>query len=111
MGYYDVSQPGEYYALRQQEKGDRFREEADAWVADNPEAWDYMVRQAVNSARAGRRFGIGSLVEHVRWHMFAEGRTGFKCNNNHRAALARRIIAEHPETRPYIQTRDSVCDL
>lgn len=97
--------------LADQAKGDRFREEADQWVADNPAAWDYMVSQAVNSARAGRRFGIGSLVEHVRWHMFAEGRTGFKCNNNHRAALARRLIREHPEVEPYITTRGSVLDL
>lgn len=97
--------------LAEQAKGDRFKEEADRWVEDNPDAWAYMTSQAVSSANAGRRFGIGSLMEHVRWHMFAEGRTGFKCNNNHRAALARRIIAEHPEVRPYIKTRDSVCDL
>lgn len=102
----------EWHALQQQAKGDRYRSEADAWIADNPEAWEYMTDQAVLSASNGRRFGIGALCEVVRWKMRnVEGRTGFKLNNNHRAAFARRLIREHPEVEPYITTRGSVLDL
>jgi len=91
-------------------KGERFREEADAWIEANPRAWEYMKAQAEASSIAGRRFGIGSLCEHVRWHMFAKGVTGFKLNNNHRARFARRLIEEVPECEPYITTRASVLD-
>ena len=98
--------------LADQAKGDRYREEADAWIADNPEAWDYMTDQALVSARNGRRFGIGALCEVVRWKMRnVEGRTGFKLNNSHRAAFARRLVKEHPEIAPYISMRSSVIDL
>ena len=92
-------------------KGERFTAEADAWIEQNPDAWSYMVSQARACAHASRRFGIGSLCEHVRWHMFAEGVTGFKLNNSHRAAFARRLMEEVPECRPYIATRHSVCDM
>ena len=92
-------------------KGERFREEADRWIEANPRAWEYMKVQAEASAIAGRRFSIGSLCEHVRWHMFARGVTGFKLNNNHRSTFARRLIEEVPECEPYITTRHSVVDL
>lgn len=99
-------------ALVEQAKGDRFREEADRWIEDNPLAWKYLVDQALISARGHRRFGIGALCEVVRWEMSnVQGNAGFKLNNNHRAHFARRLIAEHPEVRPYITTRGSVCDL
>ena len=101
----------ENYALALQAKGDRFKEEADRWIGANPDAWRYMTDQALLSANAGRRFGIGALCEHVRWHMFAQGDKNFKLNNNYRAAFARRLIREHPEVEPYIKTRGSVCDL
>ena len=92
-------------------KGERFRAEADEWINANPKAWEYMKMQAEASALAGRRFSIGSLCEHVRWHMFTRGVTGFKLNNNHRAAFARRLIQEVPECKPYISVRHSVMDL
>ena len=98
--------------LADQAKGDRFREEADKWIEANPDAWDYLTQQAVNSARNGRRFGIGALCEVVRWQMRnVQGISGFRLNNNHRAAFARRLIKEHPEVEPYISTRGSVLDL
>ena len=92
-------------------KGERFREEADRWIEANPRAWEYMVCQAEASARAKRRFSIGSLCEHVRWHMFAKGVDSFKINHNHRSTFARRLIEEVPECEPYITTRRSVVDL
>lgn len=102
----------ENYALGLQAKGDRFKEEADRWIEANPDAWSYMTKQALISAGNGRRFGIKALCEVVRWQMRnVKGDTGFKLNNNHSAAFARRLIREHPEVEPYISTRGSVCDL
>lgn len=99
-------------ALMLQAKGDRFREEADRWIEANPDAWSYMTRQALVSAGNGRRFGIKALCEVVRWQMRnVQGDTGFKLNNNHSAAFARRLVKEHPEVEPYLSMRGSVLDL
>ena len=101
----------EQLALFDFAKGDRFNAGADEWVRRNYEAWTWMRCQAVKYTEQRKRFGIGELCEQVRWHMQAEGVDGFKVNNNYRAALARRLIAEYPPCRPYIKTRDSVVDL
>lgn len=92
-------------------KGERFREDADEWVRRNPEAWAFIRSEAVRRTYQGKCFGIGELVEQVRWHMRASGADGFKCNNNIRAPLARRLIEEYPPCKPYIKTRDSAVDL
>lgn len=102
---------GEQMAMFDIPKADRFKEEADEWVRLNPEAWWYIRCEAVERTERGKRFGIGELCEQVRWHMRAQGNTAFKVNNNHRAALARRLIAEYPPCRDYIKTRSSICDL
>lgn len=108
--YYDGGD-AESYAAIDTAKGERFIAEADAWIEANPGAWEWMTSRAVASAMGHRRFSIGALCESVRWEMFARGIDDFKLNNNHRAAFARRIIREHPETEPYIVRRHSACDL
>lgn len=102
---------GEQMMLLDTTKADRFTKEADEWVRRNPEAWFFIRSQAVERTGRQKRFGIGELCEQVRWHMYAQGVTNFKVNNNHRAALARRLIKEYPPCEPYIQTRSSVVDL
>lgn len=101
----------EEVAILDTAKGERFTAEADAWIEQNPEAWEWMTAQAVNAARAHRRFAIGALCERVRWEMAARGIDNFKLNHNHRAPFTRRLIREHPEVEPYITTRHSVCDM
>ncbi len=96
--------------LFQAAKGERFRNQADAWIERNPQAWEYMRNAARRSAAMHKRFGIQSLCEHVRWKMMLKGDTGFKLNNNYAAAFARRLIKEVPECEPYINPRHSVCD-
>ena len=100
----------EQMVLIETTKADRFREDADAWIEANPQAWQYMRDAAKLSAAHHRRFGIGALCEHVRWQMFAKGDDSFKLNNNYRAHFARRLIREVPECEPYITTRNSVLD-
>ena len=102
---------GEQMAMFDIPKADRFKAEADEWVKKNPDAWWFIRSEAVKRTEQKRKFGIGELCEQVRWHMKAEGNTEFKVNNNHRAALARRLKAEYPPCGPYLETRSSVCDL
>lgn len=92
------------------DRADVFREQADKWIEDNPEAWRFMTIQALKSAENRRRFGIGALCEVVRWEMRNVRGDEFKLNNNHRAHFARRLVREHPEIGPYIETRRSVLD-
>ena len=93
------------------EKGELFRSKADEWADANPEGWAYMVEQALISADMGRRFGMKSLVEHVRWHMTTTRTDAdFKLNNSYTSALARKLIEEHPRVEPFIETRRSVMD-
>ena len=92
-------------------KGERFKHDADKWIEANPEAWEFMKKSAQDSADSNRMFGVKSLCEHVRWHMYAEGHDGFKLNNNYSAAFARRLIEEVPDCAQYLRTRSSVMDL
>lgn len=99
------------FACAESAKGERFAREADEWIEANPQAWQYMVDSARMAAILGERFGIASLCEHVRWSMRAQGTTGFKLNNNHRAAFARRLLREVPECEGLLSVRNSVIDL
>ena len=102
---------GEQMAMFDIAKADEMKRRADEWVRKNPDAWWRIRCEAVIRTEQGKRFGIGELCEQVRWHMHADGVDDFKVNNTHRAALARRLIAEYPPCKPYIETRSSVCDL
>ena len=93
------------------DKADRYKAAADEWVRSNPEAWAYIRNEAVKRTYARKRFGIGELVEEVRWHMKAQGVDDFKVNNTHRAYLARRLVAEYPQCEPYIEMRKSRADI
>lgn len=86
-------------------------ESASLWVAANPEAWRYMKAQARAAAERGHRFGMKQLAEHVRWH-FAVNRTdrSYGLNNNIVAPLARLLVAECPDVRPYMEMRRTSLD-
>ena len=101
----------EQMALFDTAKADEMKRKADEWVRRNQKAWLYIRNEAVRRTEQGKKFGIGELCEQVRWHMHAQGIDDFKVNNTYRAPLARRLIAEYPPCRPYIETRSSVCDL
>lgn len=74
------------------------REVADAWMTANPEAMGHFRAFAETMRARGRRFGIGLLSERVRWELVLRGATDddFKINNNFRAYIARRLVAEDP---------------
>lgn len=85
--------------------------EARKWVDDNPLAWGEMKEIASLRASLGRRFSIGQLTEYVRFSFTTFGKSdGFKMNNSLRAELARMLIEEVPQCRPFIETRKSKVD-
>lgn len=77
------------------------------WMDGNPRVFDLFVRFARQAAERGRRFGIGQLAERVRWEVSVawSPSDAFKVNNNHRAYVARRLIALHPAIAAFLETR------
>lgn len=86
------------------------REAAEQWMDENPDVYAMFERFALQMAERRRRFGIGLLAERVRWETFLLWpSTDYKINNNHRAYIARRLIADHPELDDLIQRRRTRC--
>lgn len=82
------------------------RKAAAKWIEDNPTAYGYFVRFALELAERGRPFGIGLVAERVRWEcVVARGDDGYKINNNYRAYVARKLVAEHPRLRAFLKFR------
>ena len=81
------------------------------WRSLNPRLWNEIVEWALGEAAAGRKFAMQTALERVRWKDYAdEEGNPTRVSNDFGAIWARRIIAEHPETRPFIVTRPSVFD-
>lgn len=83
---------------------------AKRWLDANPGMWEDLVAFALHEARAKRRFSVSEWVEHIRYRRHAKGVDGFKVVHCIRAVLARLLIREHPEVRPYMRTAKSVLD-
>lgn len=81
------------------------------WMDANPDALRYIERRALEEAAAERRFSVRLLLEEARRRDFTdrEGR-GTRINNVIAPALARRIVGEHPEVRPFVKLRRSMVD-
>ena len=88
--------------------GDDLRAKAAAWIDANPVAYARFERFALEAARSGRHFGIGLLTERVRWEALVriqQDEDGYRINNNHRAYIARKLIADHPQLDGLIRFR------
>lgn len=68
------------------------------WIEDNPKAYALFRKYALELAKRRTKIGIGLIAERVRWEaVFEWGKDDFKINNNYRAYIARRLVAENPE--------------
>ncbi|MBQ9021155.1 MAG: hypothetical protein IJ113_03955 [Eggerthellaceae bacterium] len=85
---------------------------AERWRENNPDAWNRMVAQALELAALKQPIAVQALLESVRKKAFVD-RYGndTRVSNGYRAIFARWLIAEYPETRPYIRLRNSVFDV
>lgn len=85
----------------------RLEREARDWMDEHPDVFALFERFARQMVERGRRFGIGQLTERVRWEVAAtwSSSDGFRVNNNHRAYVARRLVALHPSWAAWLETR------
>lgn len=85
--------------------------QARIWIAENPDAWAFMVRHALADAEAERRISLYHLVEQIRMKDFArvDGQP-MKINNRIRPGLARIMAHDYPQTAPFIEFRRAACD-
>lgn len=81
----------------------RFRQ----FHADNPHVYDLLADLALQLRRKGRRhYGIGALVEVVRFHHALETtKPEFKFNNSYRSRYARLLMENIPELEGFFETR------
>lgn len=84
---------------------------AEEWIRLNPDLWSRFEAHCMSEAEHERRISIKWLIEDVRAHDYVN-RDGDPCkvNNNYAPIFARRLIAQHPELEPYIETRRSMYD-
>lgn len=81
------------------------------WMRANPDAVRYIERRALEETEAKRRFSVRLLLEEARKRGFSDregNRT--KINNVIAPAVARALIREHPEVRPFVKLRRSMVD-
>ena len=93
------------------ERAARRMREARAWTATNADAWAWSLSRGRACAAEGRKFGMQELSEYIRRHDFtdAHGRRT-TIDNSIVPALARLLVAEAPECRPYIEMRTKAYD-
>jgi hypothetical protein len=82
--------------------------DARTFLAARPEVWTLFLSFAELMRRLGRRSGIGLLAERVRWEVrttWTADAQGYRLNNNHRAYLARYLLAVDPRLAGLLTTR------
>lgn len=86
-------------------------EMADRWIADNPQAWNWMMNRAAELVSQGRRFSMEYLIQAARYEMPTNGTSqGFKMNNNTRSALRKRMVQRYPKWEGNVERRNSKVD-
>lgn len=83
------------------------QERFDAFHAEHPQLYDECRRLSLEAVRRGRRrFGIAAVFEVARWYLaLPDDEDGFKCNNDFRAIISRKLMAEEPELVGVFETR------
>lgn len=81
------------------------------WIKDNPDLWSKFKSYALHEADQKRRVSVQWLLEDSRKHDYVN-RNGEPCkiNNSIAPVLARELLKECPEVRPYLEVRRSRFD-
>lgn len=92
--------------------GCRLNHQCTEWIAENPDAYDLLVKEVLSAAKRGQAVSVRQKAERIRWgDLTGTHGAPTKLSNSLTAPLARRIIAEHPHVAPYITLKRSVCDM
>lgn len=81
------------------------------WIRRNPDIWERFTTYALNEAAHQRRVSIKWLLEDARkFDRVDSAGDPVKVDNSLAPFFARQLIDEHPEIRPYLETRKSILD-
>lgn len=83
--------------------------DAELWMKEHPDAFDFFCRMALRAAGAGRKFGAKMIWERMRWEMEIEKSEGqkFKLNNNHTAYVMRTWVGMFPQHAHLVELREA----
>jgi hypothetical protein len=85
--------------------GNRHAQEYRRWRDAHPEVFRLFLSAATARLNRGERFSISKLTEEIRWEEALPETPGPKIDNNHRAYLARDLLAAMPELRGFLKIR------
>lgn len=81
------------------------------WIKHNPDLWSKFKAYAVHEADQKRRVSVQWLLEDSRKHDYVN-QNGEHCkiNNTYAPVLARELLKECPQVKPYLEVRRSRFD-
>lgn len=84
---------------------------AEAWIARNPKAWEFIRNDAHKAVRDKTRFSIKKTLENLRsLPGFVWQGDDFKISNSYSPVFARLLVKEMPELREYTVLKRSKVD-
>jgi len=100
------------YTDEQLETGKRKLAKFAYWLRDNPRAYSFGERFALDALEASQHVGGRAIVEHIRQHnLTAESGEPTRTNNDFAAIVARRFLREHPQYAGRMKLRPCVFDV
>lgn len=100
------------YTDRQLEDGKRKLASFREWLHNNPRAYTFGERFAINVLDAGQHTSGRAIVEHIRRHELTdEHGTPTRTSNNHAAIIARKFLYDHPQYAGRMELRPCVFDV
>lgn len=100
------------YTPEQLEDGRRKLASFRTWLRDNPRAYAFGERFAIDALDAGQHTSGRAIVEHIRRHELTdEHGTPTRTSNNHAAIIARKFLYDHPQYAGRMELRPCVFDV
>lgn len=89
---------------------DKWTQQADAWIEQNPQAFDLFCSVALHYHYRGQKIGSKAIIEEIRYKLLGQldptHPTGkYVFNNNYTSQIARRAIEKHPQLKWTLKIR------
>lgn len=91
---------------------DTMMENAKAWIAKNPKAWEIIENQARAAIRDRKRFSVKKALDVLRDNPIITwlDDSDFKISNSYASVFTRLLVQEMPELREFVTIRKSKVD-
>lgn len=83
------------------------RDAAEAWWDSQPTLYAAFKKYAKEAASKRREFTVAVLTGRVRWAILLDSGAAVKVGGEFAACVARRLLIDLPELRPYLLFRDT----